>query len=491
MGSIKKKKASPKRRKKNAAKKRGKKSMARKKVVRRKVRRRRNASTTSAKRRAAAKKAAATRKRKKAARSKAAKKAAATRKRRSRRPAKKVVRRKRKNPARKRKAASKRRTVRRKRKNPRGVSPTRKAAVAEAKRMGVKASGTTAAIQRRIAAKHARLRGGSKKKKRKTTKKVSRRKSLRKARRARHVTGKHSRSARAIIRRTKGKSKSARNKRGVARTYMRARSVASRAKKGHLDAQAKKMARVYGLTKVNPSFKSIMKEWKTMLPMGALAGGALLGMTFAGFKLADQFVKRAPAIHAKLPSIVRQAVPAIGAMAATTLAYSLIRRAKGKIAGINISRLAGPIALGGSAAAVLLLAMQTKKGKELMAKAGIVIQAQETAQAGMGSYISVSRYLGDYVDASPAQAFGAAFQSQDISPMGPSWYGRDLGMYEASDFPVHSPGPGDNQNVSAQLGEGIFGGLGAAALPDYELEQTPGGTIVSLSGGIFGGDTAI
>lgn len=485
MGSVK-KKASPKRRK-STAKKRGKKSMARKKVVRRKVRRRRNASTTTAKRRAAAKKGARTRAAKKAARSRAGKKAAATRKRRTRRPAKKVARRK--NPSRKKTTA--RKTVRRKRKNPRGVSPTRKAAVAEAKRMGVKASGTTAAIQRRIAAKHNRLRGGSKKKaKRKTTKKkVSRRSAaLRKARRSRHVTGKHSRSARAVLSRSKGKTKRARNKRGVARAYMRTRSVAHRAKQGYLDSHAKQMARVYGLTKVNPSFKSIMKEWKTMLPMGALAGGALLGGIFAGFTISNEIAKRAPASYAKIPSIVRQAIPAISAMAATTLAYSLIRRSKGKIAGINISRLAGPVALGGSAAAVLLLAMQSKKGKELMARAGVVIQAQDAG--AMGSYVSVSRYLGDFVDTGPQEAFGAAFQSQDISPMGPSWYGRDLGMYQASDFPVHSPGPGDNKYVQASLGEGIFDGLGGA-LPDYELEQTPGGTIVSLSGGIFGGDSAI
>jgi hypothetical protein len=83
--------------------------------------------------------------------------------------------------------------------------------------------------------------------------------------------------------------------------------------------------------------------------------------------------------------------------------------------------------------------------------------------------------------------------------------------FVASDFPVHSPGPGDNKYVMATLGqygegtpidpqgaswygrpdisalggaqEGIFsGGL------DYELEETPGGTVVTMGeAGIFGG----
>lgn len=501
MGPLK----TPKRsKKKAAAKKRGKKSMARKKVVRRKVRRRRNARTSVSKRKAAARKGARTRAAKKAARSKAAKKAARTRKRRTAAPR----RARRKNPSRKRKTTSRRRTAkkatrkRRRRSNPRGVNANLTAMRAEAKRRGLKASGSLAQIQARIAAQDRRLRGGSKKK-RKTTKRKGKRKmtkaaSLRKARRARRVSGKHSRSAKAVIRRSKGKSRNARQRRGVARAYMRTRSVVSRAKKGHLTKDASKMARVYGLTRVNPGFKSIMKDWKVMIPMGAIAGGALLGMTWAGFKAADFVAKKVPAeTLAKIPGsqYLIPALPGIGALLATTAVYTFMR-SRPKIGGVNIGRFAGPVMLGGSAAAVLLIAMNTAMGKNLMKKSGIVLAAHETpekqaadaanTQGGLGSYLTVSRYMG---------GLGA---SQEISAQGPSWYGRgDISGFVASDYPVHTPGPGDDDYTMAQLGEGgIFGDYVDASPQNrfggFELEQTPGGTVIEMGeAGIFGGKGVI
>jgi hypothetical protein len=177
--------------------------------------------------------------------------------------------------------------------------------------------------------------------------------------------------------------------------------------------------------------------------------------------------------------------------------------------GKKTQRMAMPVLIGGSLATVIHILFHTKTGQKLASKLKLPFalvqgtdaqaeQAQEDAPAaaaapeataGLAGYMTVSQYMG----------------SMDISPMGPSWYGRgdmgdyvdsapqnEFGEYTASDFPVHSPGPGDNINVMATLGS-----YGAAYPPggydgygEMQLEETPGGTMI-LAGGIFDGKSCI
>jgi hypothetical protein len=447
--------------------------------------------------------------------------------------------------------AAKRRRRPAKRRNP-ARSPTsfsasmpRSALTSAAKAAGIKASGTNAQIAGRLNAAKKRRTGGKKKATKKTTRrkttrrtaakrttakraapkrrrKMTRKGAARKARAARRVRGKHTTSARAVIKRNKGKkTRAARQRRSVARTYMKARGVAQRAKRGKLAPGAAKLAKAYGLTRVNPNgmnLKAAAKDFRAMLvptilpATGGFVGAAALGQMI-GTKIAS--TKMVSGQIAKMPALKGAVVP-VTTLGLTLGAFAALRASKKQ------QKMAMPVLIGGGIATLVHTLLHTKWGQGLASRlklplaltAGTDAQAEQAAEdaaavasgqkdqtgAGLAGYMSVSQYLGAY--------------GTPISQKGPSWYGRGdispvgdfvdagpqeaFGGYMASDFPVHTPGPGDNVSVHATLEgaypPGGYDGLGALPqLPGYSLEETPGGTVVEPMGeaGIFGGKSAI
>ncbi len=400
-------------------------------------------------------------------------------------------------------------TVRRRRKNPMSSAKRKAAARKAAKTRARKKAARTRKRRKNPASRKQgkRVAGmfpASKKKGKKSAKKGKARKSkrrgrkytkagsLRKARAARKVTGKHSRSARTVIRRSKSKKA-----RQVARTYMRARSVAKRAKGGRLGGEAGKLAKAYGLTRINPSIKGAMKDAKVMLPMIGVATLTVLGAAAAGMKAGAWISTQLPAAT---PAIVKRNAVPLTTMGLTLLAYAALKSSKGKM-----QKWAGPVMFGGAAATGIHWLMFSETGQKVAQKLGMPVtianpmataegaaaMAQGKPAAGLGSYMAVSQYLGDFVSAGPQEAFGA---------------------YYSSDFPVHTPGPGDNVSVHASLGayagesmidpgasfygRSDLGEYNDPMLPTDEigLEETPGGTMITsaaLSGGLFGGSSSI
>jgi hypothetical protein len=444
--------------------------------------------------------------------------------------------------------AAKRRRRPAKRRNP-ARSPTsfsaampRDALTSAAKAAGIKASGTNAQIAGRLNAAKKRRTGGKKKATKKTTrrkttrrtaakrttatakprrrKKMTKKQAAAKARRARRVRGKHVKSARSVAR-NKGKTRASRQRRSVAKTYLRTRGVAQRAKRGKLTPGAAKLAKAYGLTRVNPNgmnLKAAAKDFRAMLvptilpATGGFVGAAALGQMI-GTKIAS--TKMVSGQIAKMPALKGAVVP-VTTLGLTLGAFAALRASKKQ------QKMAMPVLIGGGIATLVHTLLHTKWGQGLASRlklplaltAGTDAQAEQAAEdaaavasgqkdqtgAGLAGYMSVSQYLGAY--------------GTPISQKGPSWYGRGdispvgdfvdagpqeaFGGYMASDFPVHTPGPGDNISVHATLEgaypPGGYDGLGALPqLPGYSLEQTPGGTIVEPMGeaGIFGGKSAI
>jgi hypothetical protein len=480
---------------------------------------------TSAKRRAAAKKGAATRKRKAAKRSAAAKKAARTRKRRKnpvrrkrtsvkRRP-KRAAAKRRSNP-RKRKASTKRRTVKRRRRNP-PTGAQRKGLQyhaqlrAQASALGLSSKGTTAQIESRLAKSGRKPRKKAPKKKRA---KLS--KSMRYARRYRK-----SKSTKIVKR---GKNKGTKRKVSssaarVSKAYLKTKRLQKAISKGKVKPGAAKMAKAMGLTRVNPAgsiVKDFMQTAKALAIPTVVTVGGMYGMALVGMKASAKLVE---VTGDKLPApLAKNIVPVTTAGLSIGLAMLLRRKVTKTIPLIkmNGAQLAPWVAVGGMGAALLMVMTTTEWGKKLTAKMGLsfsidtaatgqaAAEGGAAAAAGLGSYMTVSQYLGAY--------------GVEIDPMGASWYGRGdispmgdfvdagpqnmFGSYMASDFPVHSPGPGDNINVMATLGDydeygqegGFASGIGGAhpegGYGELDLEETPGGTVITGSmgeAGIFGG----
>jgi len=467
-------------------------------------------SATLAARLAAGKKAARKRRRRKATRKNP------SRKRRSRRVA-------RKNPPRRRR--------RRARRNP--AASTVAGLRSQAKAMGIKTTGNKAALRARVQAardsragdlrkaagrrygrgkdpkrvaagkKAARTRarragggGGKRSGKRRGGRRLTRAGAARKARRARRVTGKYTRSARRILRSSPKRSR----RRSIARSYMSARSISRRVKKGYIKGADAKLARVYGLTKINPSIQGAAKDFgRTVLPVILPGFAAFVGAASIGHMLGHKLAARV-----SNPTLQRAIVPATG-FAVTGVAYTVLKMSS------KMQRYAMPVAVGGSLATLLLWFLNTKVGQDIAAKLKLPItlkeisaapataekaledgakDMQEGKTAGLGSldlqalvgkYMTVDKYMG-----------GLGALTVHESPK--NWYGRSdmgryvgagaqnaLGLYAESNYPVHVGTPGDNIRPMAKL----LNGFGAMALKD-----TPGGTEVSL-GGMFEGDTAI
>lgn len=444
----------------------------------------------------------------------------------------------RKRNASKRRSPARKRTTARRRRNPakKKVSAGLRhynALQKEAKRLGISAKGTTGQLEARIAQSKGLTKRSASSRKRKTTKrkttkrrgrKMTRAGAARKGRATRKVRGKHARSARTVIRRNRGKkSREARAKRGVARTYMRARGISQRAKSRRMPAGAAKLAKAYGLTRVNPTgVKGAFKDMRamfvpTILPAtGGFVGAAVLGQ-MAGTKIAA--MKWAQGL--KSPAAKRAIVP-LSTLGITLIAFAALKGAKG-----NAQRAAMPVLIGGGIATLVHTLLHTKMGQDLASKLKLPLalkdatdaQVEKGAEDGekmangettgsVGGYMTVSQYLGGFTEV-PVSKKGPSFYGRsDISPIGDyvdSGPQEAFGAYVASDFPVHTPGPGDNISVHASLmglgaayPPGGYDGLGSYNDPqlpdlDYSLEETPGGTIVMPMGeaGIFGGRSAI
>jgi hypothetical protein len=332
--------------------------------------------------------------------------------------------------------------------------------------------------------------------------------------------------ARAIARRkVRGKKGSRTRKRNlqrrrVARSYVRVKNLQRQRLRGTLAPEARKLMRAYGLNRVNPSkgVKSDAKDFGMLLKAIALPGiGGFVGAAALG-QLAGSKIVGTEWGQKMSPALQRAAFP-VTTGAITFAAFWAMRKFKGGA----IQRAAMPVAVGGIIATGLHILLHSKIGQTIASKLKLPVtlvhgtdaQAEQAAEdaakvaagqkdagaQGVAGYLTVRQYLG---------AMGREF-----SPKGASWYGRSdispmgdyvdagpteaFGSYVASDFPVHTPGPADNASVHAALSgaypPGGYDGYGAwqdpdlPETPDYDLVETPGGTL--LAGGIFNRRTAI
>lgn len=460
-------------------------------------RRRKNPSTTGLKRHASLKRRAASlglstkgtsatlsarlgsrknpkrKKRRKAARSN-------PRKRRARRTA-------RKNPA------APRRRKRRARRNPRETQAEFVARGAP----GSIGTGYITAAKRSAAAKKGwakrRRSGTAPKGKKRRGRRMSKASALKRARRARHVTGQFSRSARRILKAAPKRSA----RRGIARSYMSARSISRRVKKGYIKGANAQLARAYGLTKINFSLQGAAKDFgRIVLPVMLPGFGAFIGAAAAGHFLGHKL-----AAKISNPMLQKAAVPATG-FAITGLAFTLLKMSKSAA----MQRAAMPVAFGGSIATLLLWFLNTKTGQDLAAKVHLPVTLKEIAassaasdkgtqdavevmaksgasaglnmQALVGGYMTVNKFMGAVaVHESPANWYGRS----DMAGYVGAGAKNSLGEYASTNYQVHDATPGDNVRSMAKLLNG-FGGM--------TLQDTPGGTEIHL-GGIFDGESAI
>jgi hypothetical protein len=483
------------------------------------VRRYKKKARRNAKRRTTAKQRAAARRNIKKAHAAVRRK---SRKKATRRVARANPRRTKRSPRRAAKARSKakraRRTVRslKRRANPakKKASGGKKKATAglrryqrvkrEAANLGLSTKGTLGQLEQRIAqskglapAPRAKRRG----KKKGGRKRVA----------GKHAQWAYSNRKRKVPRRGKKRRRStARAK--VARSYLSAKRIQTGIARGKIGGEAAKMAKAMGLTRVNPvGLKTMWNDLKTVAPMVGLTVGGMVGMLAVGMKASAKISTME--WSKKLPEPIAKNLVPLTTATVTLGSVALIKKVK---ALAKLQKYTMPILIGGLSAATIHAMIMTSWGKSLMAKLGISIgidtatlaegaAAGSTAAAkGLGDFMTVSQYMG---------AVGV-----DISPMGPSWYGRGdvsplgdfvdsgpqetFGSYVASDFPVHTPGPGDNINVMAQLGayddygqEGVFASGYSGAYPEggygaLELTETPGGTVIGEAG-IFGGKGVI
>lgn len=302
------------------------------------------------------------------------------------------------------------------------------------------------------------------------------------------VTGKRMRQAKITMKTGKKKGK-----RAAARAYIRTRSAVSRAKAGKFGKGGMDLVKFYGLQRVNPSLKSIVKDVKNAIPLLITATVAAVGASAAGMWLGGKLHNLLPAAA---PAMIKRNVVPLSTFAFTLFVFGALKMSK------QWQKHAAPVMLAGLAATGMQALVFSQTGQKIASKLGIPMTmmnplataegaaaaAQGKAASGLGSYMTVSQYLGDYLQAGPQEAFGS---------------------YVGSDFPVHTPGPGDNMSVHASLGaydeyeigpgSSFYGRLGAyedPALPqqDIDLVNTPGGTMIQSAetiGGLFDGPSAI
>jgi hypothetical protein len=412
------------------------------------------------------------------------------------------------------KAGAKRKTARRayKRKNPQtaatqiaaSLSPGYKKQFKALRAKGVSTTAAFAAVEK-TRKRRSKKRGKSKAKKttkrtttkRKTTKRATARKKPW-VKRARKI-------AKKAVKRTKVRKKVAggRGKRAIASAALTARAANRRYGAGKMTKSTAKFLKATGLSvRRNPSFAGTMGDLKTLAPTILATGASVIGMSVIGMKASAMI---APKIMGA-PAIIRNNILPITTGVLTAAAWAALKSSK-------MSKYSMPILLGGMSAALLQLLMTSKIGQTIAAKVGYPVKLADASDItenssadqidaaskteelkglgayapewGLGSYVPVSQYMGSYVDAGPQEAFGE---------------------YMASNYPVHSPGPGDNASVHGKIiADQTIAGLGGLGDYDYttqdsgiydnripsvenSLLNTPGGTIIT--GGEFSDNTA-
>ena len=309
------------------------------------------------------------------------------------------------------------------------------------------------------------------------------------------------RLATSKVKRTKkGKVRGGRGKRAIASAALTARAAQRRKTSGRMGKSEANFLRATGLkVRRNPSFAGAMGDLKTLAPTILATGASVVGMSVIGMKASSMI---APKITGA-PAVIRENILPITTGVITAAAWAALKSSK-------MSKWSMPVLLGGMSAALLQLLMTSKIGQNIAAKVGYPVKLADASDItensnsdqiaaaakteelkglgayapewGLGAYVPVSQYMGSYIDAGPQEAFGE---------------------YMASNYPVHSPGPGDNASVHGRIiSDKTIGGLGDYdyttqdsgiydnRIPsvDNSLLNTPGGTIIT--GGEFNSNTA-
>lgn len=438
----------------------------------------------------------------------------------------------RKNPIRrkKRRAARKnpsQRPTRRRRVRRNPAASDLKGLRAQAKSMGLKASGSKSSLKARVVAARRRRAGGlkkatgrtyglaprvvrkrkpkavaapkkaarrrkpaSKKSKPRRKKKITRLQALARARSARRTRGKRVGIARRILK----SKKSSRHTKGIARTYMAARGISGRVRRrrlGHTDA---KLARAMGLTRINPSFMGAMRDVKNLMVPVILPGFG----GFVGIMAASQWLGTKIATKVTHPIAQRAVVPVTG-LVISGAAFAILKATKNK----HAQMAAMPVLVGGAIGSLLLALLHSQWGQSLAAKLRLPITFKEStpAQAAqavadgakdakvagvaitpamIGAYLPLKDYMGAaMIQETPGNYYGRTDMGGYVGAGGQT----ALGAYAASNYPVHDAGPGDNLRNSAKLLGGFSGGLA--------VQDTPGGTRIVPLGGAFDGESAL
>jgi hypothetical protein len=341
--------------------------------------------------------------------------------------------------------------------------------------------------------------------KKKATRKTKRKSTKRATARKKPWVKRARRIAKKPVKRTKVRKKVAggRGKRAIASAALTARAANRRYRSGRMTKSTAKFLKATGLSvRRNPSFAGTMGDLKTLAPTILATGASVIGMSVIGMKASAMI---APKITGA-PAIIRNNILPITTGVLTAAAWAALKSSK-------MSKWSMPVLLGGMSAALLQLLMTSKIGQNIAAKVGYPVKLADASDItanssadqieaaakteelkglgayapewGLGSYVPVSQYMGSYVDAGPQEAFGE---------------------YMASNYPVHSPGPGDNASVHGKIiADQTISGLGGLGDYDYTTQEsgiydnripsvdnsllnTPGGTIIT--GGEFSDNTA-
>jgi len=340
---------------------------------------------------------------------------------------------------------------------------------AQAKKMGLKSSGTAAQVKARIAAKRRRMKAAKAPAKRAATKRTARRAPAKKKTTARRR--RRSVSLSTIDKRLKSARSRARRSspRGATRRIHRARGAALRlqkaARKGGLSKRQKMLLRRHGLMRVNPSLKGITQDFIGLLPKAGVTVLATAGIAWGGQKLGDSLKSMKWMPEAVKPFAVPVATG--GVTVGAFYAASMVR---------PLAKFRDAIMFGGLAAvAVHTLAAVKAKGAagepvSLGQKLGLPI--------GLGEFVAI----GDYIPQSLGRHYGehlGDFVAIDGVGEAPSPYldvdGTEIrlnGMFDESTLgeapqmgygreparALNSPGDMTVEDVLAEADSGVLAG---------------------------------
>jgi len=261
---------------------------------------------------------------------------------------------------------------------------------AQAKRMGLKSSGTIAQVKARIAAKKRRqqAKSGSKRTRRAPAKRTRRAPAKRRvSRRSPSLATLDKRlvSARAGVRRSKAP-------RSVARRIHRTRGSALRLQKasrqGKLTKRQRDLLRRHGLMRVNPSLRGITEDFVGLLPKAGAAVLATAGIAWGGQQIGQRLQAMAWMPEAIKPFAVPVATG--GVTVGAFYAASMIR---------PLAKFRDAIMFGGLAAVAVhtLAAVRVKKFSE--GEGGVAVEVEGGQSLGqklglpIGSYVAIGEYI--------------------------------------------------------------------------------------------------